>query len=182
MLDNEILFHQGDRAIKIYCYFETGEKTVTNSYDVLADTIPPEETDDEDVTEVPGLPTSVVNSTAPSPQVVLRITDSQVCDLFHFKLCCWMPPRKAMVCFRATTSPEPGLAKTCTSGSSLTATPFLTFSPGTWWHSPVSTTRPLFCLMTEAAPRTPYFQAYRKRQELLFCYLTFLKVEIIFMK
>ena len=54
---------------------------MTNSYDVLADTIPPEETDDEDVTEVPGLPTSVVNSTAPSPQVVLRITDSQVHNL-----------------------------------------------------------------------------------------------------
>lgn len=84
--NHPIIQQKGDRAIKIYCYFETGEKTVTNSYDVLADTIPPEETDDEDVTEVPGLPTSVVNSTAPSPQVVLRITDSQGNDISGTRL------------------------------------------------------------------------------------------------
>jgi hypothetical protein len=32
---------KGDRAIKIYCFFEVGDKTVTNGYDVIAETIKP---------------------------------------------------------------------------------------------------------------------------------------------
>ncbi len=28
------LFQKGDRAIKLYCFFEVGDKTVTNGYDV----------------------------------------------------------------------------------------------------------------------------------------------------
>ena len=32
---------KGDRAIKLYCFFEVGDKTVTNGYDVIADTIKP---------------------------------------------------------------------------------------------------------------------------------------------
>ena len=39
--NHPIIQQKGDRAIKIYCYFETGEKTISNSYNVLADTIPP---------------------------------------------------------------------------------------------------------------------------------------------
>ena len=27
----------GDRAVQLYCYFDTGAKTVTNGYDVLAE-------------------------------------------------------------------------------------------------------------------------------------------------
>ena len=38
--NHPIIQQKGDRAIKIYCYFETGEKTISNSYNVLADTIP----------------------------------------------------------------------------------------------------------------------------------------------
>ena len=38
--NHPVIQQKGDRAIKLYCYFETGEKTVTNSYNVLADTIP----------------------------------------------------------------------------------------------------------------------------------------------
>ena len=32
---------KGDRAIKLYCFFEVGDKTVTNGYDVIAETIKP---------------------------------------------------------------------------------------------------------------------------------------------
>jgi len=35
------LFQKGDRAIKLYCFFEVGDKTVTNGYDVIADTVKP---------------------------------------------------------------------------------------------------------------------------------------------
>ena len=38
--NHPIIQQKGDRAIKVYCYFETGEKTISNSYNVLADTIP----------------------------------------------------------------------------------------------------------------------------------------------
>ena len=51
----------------MYCFFEAGEKTVTNSYDVIADTIRP---DDDDITFGNAtVPTSIVNATAPSPSV-----------------------------------------------------------------------------------------------------------------
>jgi hypothetical protein len=36
-----VFFQKGDRAIKLYCFFEVGDKTVTNGYDVIADTIKP---------------------------------------------------------------------------------------------------------------------------------------------
>ena len=51
----------------MYCFFEAGEKTVTNSYDVIADTIRP---DDDNITFGNAtVPTSIVNATAPSPSV-----------------------------------------------------------------------------------------------------------------
>ncbi len=36
-----VIQQKGDRAIKLYCFFEVGDKTVTNGYDVIADTIKP---------------------------------------------------------------------------------------------------------------------------------------------
>ncbi len=83
-----IIQQKGDRAIKLYCFFEAGEKTVTNSYDVIADTIRP---DDEEVqigdeTAVTGIPTSIVNATAPSPSVLLRIVDSEGRDISGTRL------------------------------------------------------------------------------------------------
>jgi len=32
-----VIQRKGDRAIQLYCYFETGDKVVTNSYDVLSE-------------------------------------------------------------------------------------------------------------------------------------------------
>ena len=45
----------------------------TFSYDVIADTIRPGDDDDITIdTSVTGIPTSIVNATAPEPSVVLR--------------------------------------------------------------------------------------------------------------
>ena len=83
-----IIQQKGDRAIKLFCFFEAGEKTVTNSYDVIADTIRPDE--DEitigDETAVTGIPTSIVNATAPSPSVLLRIVDAEGRDIAGTRL------------------------------------------------------------------------------------------------
>ena len=32
-----VIQRKGDRAVQLFCYFETGDKVVTNSYDVLAE-------------------------------------------------------------------------------------------------------------------------------------------------
>ena len=77
--NHPIIQQKGDRAIKLYCFFEAGEKTVTNSYDVIADTVRPGG-DGTDVT-IGDETTSVVNATAPSPSVVLRIVDSEGQDI-----------------------------------------------------------------------------------------------------
>jgi len=73
----------------LYCFFEAGEKTVTNSYDIIADTIRPGV--DEigigiDGVNTTGIPTSIVNATAPSPSVVLRIVDSEGNDIAGTRL------------------------------------------------------------------------------------------------
>ena len=83
-----IIQQRGDRAIKLYCFFEAGEKTVTNSYDVIADTIRPEEDTITfgDGTTVTGIPTSIVNATAPSPSVILRIVDENGNDISGTRL------------------------------------------------------------------------------------------------
>ena len=83
-----IIQQKGDRAIKLFCFFEAGEKTVTNSYDVIADTIRPGE-DGVTIgseTTVTGIPTSIVNATAPSPSVILRIVDENGNDISGTRL------------------------------------------------------------------------------------------------
>ena len=60
----------------MYCFFEAGEKTVTNSYDIIADTIKPGVDDigiGIDGVNTTGIPTSIVNATAPSPSVIFKI-------------------------------------------------------------------------------------------------------------
>ena len=69
--NHPIIQQKGDRAIKLYCFFEAGEKTVTNSYDVIADTIRPDGEDDITFGNTTGIPTSIVNATAPSPSVII---------------------------------------------------------------------------------------------------------------
>ena len=32
-----VIQRRGDRAVQLYCYFDTGLKVVTNGYDVLAE-------------------------------------------------------------------------------------------------------------------------------------------------
>ena len=32
-----VIQRKGDRAVQLFCFFETGDKLVTNSYDVLAE-------------------------------------------------------------------------------------------------------------------------------------------------
>ena len=53
--NHPIIQQKGDRAIKLYCYFDTGEKTVSNSYNVLEGTIP------VGPTPAPGEVISIVN-------------------------------------------------------------------------------------------------------------------------
>ena len=78
-----------------YCYGRQIEMQVdptllifSYSYDVIADTIRPEE--DEitfgDGTTVTGIPTSIVNATAPSPSVILRIVDENGNDISGTRL------------------------------------------------------------------------------------------------
>jgi len=68
----------GDRAVQLYCYFDTGLKVVTNGYDVLADTI--------DGGQKISTPSSILNNTAPAPGVRLRITTSTGEDISGTKL------------------------------------------------------------------------------------------------
>jgi len=87
--NHPIIQQKGDRAIKLYCFFEAGEKTVTNSYDIIADTIRPGVDDigiEIDGVNTTGIPTSIVNATAPSPSVVLRIVDSEGNDIAGTRL------------------------------------------------------------------------------------------------
>ena len=60
-----VLQRRGDKAVQLYCYFTTQDKLVTNSYDVLADTV--------DGGIGISTPSTVVNATAASPGVRLRI-------------------------------------------------------------------------------------------------------------
>jgi len=73
-----IIQRRGDRAVQLYCYFDTGVKVVTNGYDVLADTI-------DGGTQI-STPSSILNSTAPSPGVRLRITTSTGEDISGTRL------------------------------------------------------------------------------------------------
>merc|ERR1719433_352854 len=85
--NHPIIQQKGDRAIKLYCFFSAGEKTVTNSYDVIADTIRPGDDDVlADDTTATGIPTSIVNATAPEPSVILRIVDENGDDISGTRL------------------------------------------------------------------------------------------------
>jgi len=73
-----IIQRSGDRAVQLYCYFDTGLKVVTNGYDILADTI--------DGGQKISTPSSILNNTAPAPGVRLRITTSTGEDISGTKL------------------------------------------------------------------------------------------------
>ncbi|XP_077498487.1 uncharacterized protein LOC144109536 [Amblyomma americanum] len=70
-----VIQQKGDRIVKLFCIFDTGNRTVTNTYKVLVGGVGP-------ASRVPG----VVNATAPSPNVRLRITDRQGVDVAGAKL------------------------------------------------------------------------------------------------
>ncbi|XP_077550490.1 uncharacterized protein LOC144163393 isoform X2 [Haemaphysalis longicornis] len=70
-----VIQQKGDRIVKLFCVFDTGNRTVTNTYKVLVGGIGP-------ASRVPG----VVNATAPSPNVRLRITDRTGADVAGAKL------------------------------------------------------------------------------------------------
>ncbi|XP_023343636.1 uncharacterized protein LOC111713076 isoform X2 [Eurytemora carolleeae] len=72
-----VIQRKGDRAIQLFCYFETGTKVVTNSYNVLSDVIDNFES---------STPSSVVNATAPAPGVRLRITTEDGSDISGTRL------------------------------------------------------------------------------------------------
>jgi len=82
-----IIQQKGDRAIRLYCYFDIDQdKVVTNSYDIISETVDPRDPDAGGVTPtIPGIPTSIVNGTAPQP-IILRIVNSEGEDITGTKL------------------------------------------------------------------------------------------------
>ncbi|KAH7970771.1 hypothetical protein HPB49_015441 [Dermacentor silvarum] len=70
-----VIQQKGDRIVKLFCIFDTGNRTVTNTYKVLVGGV-------GTASRVPG----VVNATAPSPNVRLRITDRAGVDVAGAKL------------------------------------------------------------------------------------------------
>ena len=73
-----VLQRKGDKAVQLYCYFTTRDKLVTNSYDVLADTV--------DGGIGISTPSTVVNATAASPGVRLRIVTENGEDISGTRL------------------------------------------------------------------------------------------------
>ena len=73
-----VLQRRGDKAVQLYCYFTTQDKLVTNSYDVLADTV--------DGGIGISTPSTVVNATAASPGVRLRIVTENGEDISGTRL------------------------------------------------------------------------------------------------
>ena len=73
-----VLQRKGDKAVQLYCYFTTQDKLVTNSYDVLADTV--------DGGIGISTPSTVVNATAASPGVRLRIVTENGEDISGTRL------------------------------------------------------------------------------------------------
>ncbi|XP_075731237.1 uncharacterized protein LOC119181838 isoform X2 [Rhipicephalus microplus] len=70
-----VIQQKGDRIVKLFCIFDTGNRTVTNTYKVLVGGAGP-------ASRLPG----VVNATAPAPNVRLRITDRAGVDVAGAKL------------------------------------------------------------------------------------------------
>ncbi|XP_037803568.1 uncharacterized protein LOC119597980 [Penaeus monodon] len=59
-----VIQRRGDKAIKLMCLFETSNKTVTDSFNFIVDN-----------SINAGVATAIVNATAPSPRIRLRIVD-----------------------------------------------------------------------------------------------------------
>ncbi|XP_071520975.1 uncharacterized protein [Panulirus ornatus] len=59
-----VIQRRGDKAIKLLCLFETTNKTVTDSFNFIVGNFPSG-----------GVATAIVNATAPSPRIRLRIVD-----------------------------------------------------------------------------------------------------------
>ncbi|XP_069173940.1 uncharacterized protein [Procambarus clarkii] len=69
-----VIQRRGDKAIKLLCLFETGNKTVTDSYNFIVD-FPGS-----------GVATAIVNATAPTPRIRLRIVDRDGNDITGARL------------------------------------------------------------------------------------------------
>ncbi|XP_064087392.1 uncharacterized protein LOC135202055 [Macrobrachium nipponense] len=59
-----VIQRRGDKAIKLLCLFETSNKTISDSYNFIVDN-----------SVNAGVATAIVNATAPSPRIRLRIVD-----------------------------------------------------------------------------------------------------------
>ncbi|XP_050719660.1 uncharacterized protein LOC127000252 isoform X2 [Eriocheir sinensis] len=65
-----VIQRRGDKAIKLLCLFQATNKTVTDSFNFIVDTFPGG-----------GVATAIVNATAPSPRIRLRIVDRSGNDI-----------------------------------------------------------------------------------------------------
>ncbi|XP_042145261.1 uncharacterized protein LOC8034991 [Ixodes scapularis] len=70
-----VIQQKGDRVVKLFCVFDTANRTVTNTYKVLVGGAGSS-----------GRSPGVVNATAPSPNVRLRITDRSGADVAGARL------------------------------------------------------------------------------------------------
>ncbi|KAK4308028.1 hypothetical protein Pmani_020258 [Petrolisthes manimaculis] len=61
-----VIQRRGDRAIKVLCLFQTANKTVSDSFNFIVDSVGGSSG---------GVATAIVNATAPSPRIRLRIVD-----------------------------------------------------------------------------------------------------------
>ncbi|KAG7156467.1 Cuticlin-1-like 2 [Homarus americanus] len=66
-----VIQRRGDKAIKLLCLFETSNKTVTDSFNFIVDSNYPGG----------GVATAIVNATAPTPRIRLRIVDRDGNDI-----------------------------------------------------------------------------------------------------
>ena len=73
-----VLQRKGDKAVQLYCFFTAQDKVVTNNYDVLSDTV--------DGGFAISTPSTVVNATAASPGVRLRIVTDNGEDISGTRL------------------------------------------------------------------------------------------------
>ena len=73
-----VLQRKGDKAVQLYCFFAAQDKVVTNNYDVLSDTV--------DGGFGISTPSTVVNATAASPGVRLRIVTENGEDISGTRL------------------------------------------------------------------------------------------------
>ncbi|XP_040571377.1 uncharacterized protein [Lepeophtheirus salmonis] len=79
--EHPVIQKKGDQAITIYCFFKSGDKVVTDNYEVLSESFNTEFPD-----TFSDISSSILNSTAPVPSVELRIVDSLGQDVTGTKL------------------------------------------------------------------------------------------------